>query len=366
LIGAAELLTAERVNFMTTFGRGLICVAMEHRRLAQLGIGRMPRSLATDLYGTAWMESVDAAAGITTGISAADRCQTIRRLADGGAAAGDFIRPGHVFPLESLPGGVLARPGHTEAAVDLCRLADVSPCAVICEVLNEDGTMARPAELELYARHHGLRMITLHGLVHYRRMHEILVSLERVVPMPLKHGNFTCRMYKHLPDGKHHLALVHGDPASAGAPLVRVHSECFTGDVLGSLRCDCGHQLDRSLAAVAEEGHGIVIYLRQEGRGIGLAHKLHAYALQDQGLDTVEANEELGFAADLRDYGIAVQMLRDMNIGKVRLLTNNPDKIRKLEGYGIEVEERIPLVTQPTPYNERYLETKKSKMGHLL
>ena len=366
LIGSAVQATPERINFMTLQGRGLICVAMESERLAHLGINRMPQSVKRDCYRTGWMESVDASDGITSGISTGDRCETIRRLADPESTPNNFIRPGHIFPLEASPGGVLERAGHTEAAVDLCLLADLQPCGVICEILNENGTMARNSDLHAFKQRNELRLISIQDLVQYRQMHEVLVSLEQEISMPLKHGLFNCRMYKHLPDGKHHLLLEHGEPVPGKSPLVRVHSECLTGDVLGSLRCDCGHQLDRSLAAIAEEGHGILIYLRQEGRGIGLAHKLQAYALQDRGLDTVEANEELGFAADLRDYSIAVQMLRDMGIETIRLLTNNPDKIRELEMYGIRVEQRIPVIVQPTAHNQHYLDTKKRKLGHLL
>ena len=366
LVVAGSLATPELINFMTRHGRGLICAAMDGRSVGRLGIGRMQRSKSRDRFHTAWMESVDAHERTTTGISAADRAATIRRLADPSSTAADFVRPGHVFPLEARARGVLERAGHTEAAVDLCKLAGSAPCGVICEILREDGEMARLPDLAAFKQVHGLKMISIADLAHYRQSRESSVRLEREVAMPLRYGLFTCRMYHHEPEAKHHLALVHGDPASQDAPLVRVHSECFTGDLLGSLRCDCGGQLDQALQLIVDEGHGILIYLRQEGRGIGLAHKLHAYALQDEGYDTVEANQELGFEADLRDYGVAVQILRDLGVTSVRLLTNNPDKVGNLESYGIGVAERVPLVVEATPHNARYLETKKTKMGHVL
>jgi 3,4-dihydroxy 2-butanone 4-phosphate synthase/GTP cyclohydrolase II len=365
LLCAAAKITPEKINFMARHGRGLICVALEAAHLARLGIQRVtPRGGGK--FGTAFTESVDAAHGISTGISAYDRAHTIRLLVSAQAQPADFVAPGHVFPLEAVAGGVLRRAGHTEAAVDLARLAGLPPAGVICEVMRADGHMARFPELRAFAQRHHLPLITVADLIAYRRQTERLVECERVVPLPTEFGAFTLHLYRELPNGQHHLALVRGAPEKAAAALVRVHSECLTGDVLGSQRCDCGRQLHAALQAIARAGHGVLLYMRQEGRGIGLAHKIHAYALQDQGLDTVEANQKLGFEADLRDYGIGAQILGDLGLRRIRLMTNNPRKIIGLRGYGLQVVKRIPLVLPHTEHSRRYLETKKKKMGHLL
>jgi 3,4-dihydroxy 2-butanone 4-phosphate synthase/GTP cyclohydrolase II len=366
LIMAAEFVTPEAVNFMVKHGGGLHCLAMPGEMLARLGLSRMAPGHGRDSYRTAFMESVDAAEGVTTGISAADRAKTVAVLIDPQSRPEDLIRPGHLFPLESVPYGVLRRPGHTEAAVDMARLAGLKPAGLICEILNEDGSMARRDQLLAFAQRHGLPIMTIADLIVYRRNHEKLVEKEQTIRLPTDAGVFQMHLYKVLPEDEHHLALVMGTPSAEKPCLVRMHSECLTGDVFGSMRCDCGTQLRRSMELVAQEGNGVVIYLRQEGRGIGLAHKIHAYALQESGRDTVEANLDLGFDADLRDYHAAAQMLHDLGIHRVRLITNNPNKVSGLEKYGIEVTERVSLVIPPTEHNERYLNTKKTKMGHLL
>lgn len=366
LIVAAEKITPAAINFMATHGRGLICVAMPMARLRELALARMPSRGAGDAYGTAFMESVDAASGVSTGISAADRAETVRRLVDPAFGRDDLVSPGHTFPLAACDGGVLRRAGHTEAAVDLARMAGLAAAGVICEILLADGTMARVPELRAFATQHALKMTSIADLIAYRRKREKLIEFEREVDLPTEHGQFRLRLYLSHPDGKEHVAMVKGEPAAQDAPLVRVHSECLTGDVFASCRCDCGHQLQAAMEAVNREGHGVVLYMRQEGRGIGLAKKIHAYALQEQGFDTVEANEELGFAADLRDYGTGAQILADMGLHRIRLLTNNPRKIIGLEGYGLEVVERVPIAFPPSEHNERYLSVKKKKMGHLL
>lgn len=366
LVLAAEKVTPEAINFMAKYGRGLICVAMEGRRLAELGLVRMIPQGEGDRYRTAWMQSVDARTGITTGISAYDRARTIQVLVDDQSCAEDLVRPGHVFPLEAVEGGVLRRAGHTEAAVDLARLAGLKPAGVICEILNDDGTMARLPDLRAFAQRHGLKLISIADLIAYRRKRERLVERMRKVVLPTPLGTFDLYLYRSLIDEKRHLALVMGEPAKQESALVRVHSECLTGDVFGSLRCDCGPQLRAAMEMVAREKHGVVLYMRQEGRGIGLEKKLHAYELQEAGLDTVEANEQLGLPADLREYGIGAQILVDLGLRRIRLLTNNPRKIVGLEGYGLEVVERVPLIVPSTEFNERYLKTKKEKLGHWL
>lgn len=367
LIVAAEKATPEALTFMIRHAGGLMCVALTRERLAALGLTRMAARGAEDPFRTAFMESVDARAGVTTGISAHDRARTVRALLDPRTRPEDLIRPGHIFPLEAVEFGVLRRPGHTEAAVDLARLAGLQPAGVICEILNPDGTMARRPQLEAFARRHRLPLVTIADLVTYRRATERLVELERTVRLPTDFAEFRLHMYRALPEQEHHLALTLGALERGGAaPLVRMHSECLTGDVFGSQRCDCGRQLHEAMRRIAGEGRGAIIYLRQEGRGIGLAHKIHAYALQEAGLDTVEANKRLGFEPDLRDYYVGAQILRELGIRRVRLLTNNPHKVEGLRKYGVEVAERVPLVTPATPHNRRYLRAKREKLGHLL
>ncbi len=366
LVAAGEKATPETINFMATHGRGLICVPMEEQRLCQLGLGRMVPLDERDRYRTAFTVSVDAREGITTGISAFDRARTVRLLADESATASDFIRPGHMFPLQAVPGGVLRRTGHTEAAVDLARLAGLKPVGVICEIMHDNGQMARLPDLVVFAQRHGLRILTVAALVAWRRAREKTVRRDSVVQLPTEYGDFQLYLYVDELTGEHHVALVCGEPWKQPAPLVRIHSECLTGDVFGSRRCDCGHQLHAALQQVADARHGAVLYMRQEGRGIGLAGKIQAYALQEQGRDTVEANLELGYAPDLRDYGVGAQMLLDLGIVRMRLLTNNPRKIVGIQGYGLDIVERVPLAFPPTPHNERYLKTKKEKLGHLI
>jgi 3,4-dihydroxy 2-butanone 4-phosphate synthase/GTP cyclohydrolase II len=347
----------------------LVCVPLTRNRLERLGIGRMPLKNRGDAYSTAFMDSVDATAahGVTTGISAADRAATIRMLVSPEATAHDWVSPGHVFPLEAREGGVLVRAGHTEAAVDLARLAGLQPAGVICEIMLPDGSMARLPQLREFATHHQLKMVSIADLIAYRRSRERLVEMVEEVDMPTAHGHFRLRMYRASLDGKEHIALIKGDVAAATEPVfVRVHSECFTGDVLGSARCDCGLQLHAAMERIEREGCGVVLYMRQEGRGIGLANKLHAYKLQEGGLDTVEANEKLGFAADLRDYGVGAQILKDLGLTRIRLLTNNPRKVVGLAGYGLEIVERVSLIAPVSAHNTRYLETKKRKLGHAL
>lgn len=365
-IVAAEKVTPEAINFMTIHGRGLICIAMERDRLRKLGLSRMMSHGNGDQYRTAFMESVDASEGITTGISAYDRARTIEVLMRDASGPADLNRPGHMFPLEAVPGGVLRRPGHTEAAIDLCRLTGLKPGGVICEVLKDDGTMARMPELAEIAREHNLPMLSVSDLILYRSMREKLVMAETVVNLPTEFGMFALTMYKSVIDGSTHLALVMGAPHEQDAPLVRIHSECLTGDVFGSMRCDCGSQLREAMQMIGEAGHGVLLYMRQEGRGIGLEAKLRAYALQEQGLDTVEANEQLGFEADERDYTMAAQMLLDLKVRKMRLITNNPRKIDGLAMFGLDVSERVPLIFPGTEHSAHYLNTKKEKLGHLL
>jgi 3,4-dihydroxy 2-butanone 4-phosphate synthase/GTP cyclohydrolase II len=362
---AAEKVTPAAINFMAAHGRGLICLPITGERLDEL---RIPAMVAenTSPFTTAFTVSVEAKRGVSTGISAHDRAATIRTIVDPGTGPDDLVRPGHVFPLRAREGGVLVRAGQTEAAVDLARLAGLYPAGVICEVMKRDGSMARRPDLVRFARRHGLFLITVQDLIDYRMRREKLVRRIAATVLPTRHGTFRAVLYECQVDHKHHVALVQGTIAPDEPTLVRVHSECLTGDALGSLRCDCGAQLDRALARIAQEGKGLLLYMRQEGRGIGLANKLRAYELQDQGLDTVEANEKLGFKPDLRDYGVGAQILVDLGVTKLRLLTNNPRKIVGLEGYGLRVVERVPLLATPTASNVRYLETKRVKLGHLL
>jgi 3,4-dihydroxy 2-butanone 4-phosphate synthase/GTP cyclohydrolase II len=365
LIMAAQFVTPAAVNFMARYGRGLICVPTTEERLAELGIERMVR-VNRDTFRTDFQVSVDAARGITTGISAADRAETIRILADAGAEPEHLVQPGHVFPLRARPGGVLQRAGHTEAAVDLARLAGCRPIGVICEILNDDGTMARLPQLRKFAQKHRLKLCTIADLIEYRRTREKLVELIETVKMPTEFGDFDLHLYRSRVDGQHHVALVCGKVARKHGVLVRVHSECLTGDVFGSRRCDCGPQLHQAMRQIALEGCGVIVYMRQEGRGIGLGPKIQAYKLQEQGLDTVEANQKLGFAMDLREYGLGAQILSDLGLHTIRLLTNNPKKMVGLQGHGLKVLEQVPIQVAPNRHNRRYLKTKREKMGHLL
>ena len=363
LLMAGRAVTPEKINFMAKYGRGLICAPLAADRAAALALGQMERD-NKDPYRTNWLVSVDAAKGVTTGISAADRARTIKALSAPGALPGDLTRPGHIFPLLARPGGVLARAGHTEACVDLVRLAGAGPAGVICEIMNPDGTMARLPQLARFAARHKLKMATIADLISYRRRTESLVERVSSSVLPTEYGRFDIAIYREKLTGLEHAALTYGrlgDPA-----LVRVHSECLTGDVFGSCRCDCGPQLHEAMRMIAREGSGAVIYMRQEGRGIGLGNKIKAYGLQDKGYDTVTANEALGFPADLRDYGIGAQILCDLGLRRLRLITNNPKKLAGLSGYGLQIAGRVPLVIRPNAHNARYLRTKKEKLGHLL
>ncbi len=363
-ICAAEFATTENVNFMATWARGLICMPMSRAWCRKLDLPQMVAQ-NTDNHQTAFTVSIDAVT-TTTGISAEERARTARLCVQDGVAPSDFRRPGHMFPLEAREGGVLRRAGHTEATVDLCRLAGLKEVGLCCEVMKDDGTMARLADVTAFARTHGLRMMTIADLIAYRRKVDRLVEKVEEVDLPTDHGHFRLSMYKSRVTGLEHLALVKGDVADGAPVLVRVHSECFTGDVLGSERCDCGPQLHAAMEMVEREGRGAVVYMRQEGRGIGLANKLHAYKKQEEGMDTVEANVALGFAPDLRDYGEGAQILTDLGIRQLRLMTNNPCKIAGLEGYGLEIVERVPIVIPANAHDRRYLDTKKTKMGHLI
>jgi 3,4-dihydroxy 2-butanone 4-phosphate synthase/GTP cyclohydrolase II len=365
LIMAAECVTPEAVNFMAKHGRGLICVPTTAERLKQLGVERMVMQ-NRETFKTDFQVSVDAAHGITTGISASDRARTIAVMADPTALPEALVQPGHVFPLRAKAGGVLQRAGHTEAAVDLARLAGRRSIAVICEIMSEDGSMARLPELMEFAQKHSLKLCSIEALIQYRRTREKLIEQVEIVQLPTDYGEFMLHLYRSKLDGQHHLALVMGDVANQKNVLVRVHSECLTGDVFGSRRCDCGPQLHQAMRQVAEAGLGVIVYMRQEGRGIGLAPKILAYKLQENGYDTVEANRKLGYPMDLREYGLGAQILADLGLKTIRLLTNNPKKIVGLEGYGLEIVEQVPIRIPPNPHNEKYLKTKREKLGHLI
>jgi 3,4-dihydroxy 2-butanone 4-phosphate synthase/GTP cyclohydrolase II len=365
LIMAAQHVRPAAINFMAKLGRGLICVPTTAERLDELGIARMVKE-NRESFRTDFQVSVDAAQGVTSGISAADRARAIQIMADPAAKPEDLVAPGHVFPLRARPGGVLQRSGHTEATVDLAVLAGCRPVGICCEIMNDDGTMARLPQLLKFGRKHKLKIATVADLIEYRRTREKLVERVETIKLPTDYGDFDLALYRSKLDGQHHLALIRGEVAGQKNVLVRVHSECLTGDVFGSRRCDCGPQLHQAMRQVAEAGRGVIVYMRQEGRGIGLAPKIKAYKLQEAGYDTVEANEKLGYAMDLREYGLGAQILVDLGIKTIRLLTNNPKKLIGLEGYGLEIVQQVPIKINPNPHNAKYLKTKRDKMGHLL
>ncbi len=365
LLCAAQFVTPQTIAFMAREGRGLICLAMTGDQLDRLELPMMVTNNTARL-GTNFTVSIEAAHGVTTGISAADRAHTIKIAIDPASQPHDLVRPGHIFPLRAVEGGVLVRAGHTEAAVDLARLVGLQPAGVLCEIMNTDGTMARMPDLQQFAARHDLKMISVAQIIAHRRQHERLIQRAAEATLPTRYGVFHTISYTSPYDPNDAIALVMGEPSADEPVLVRVHSECLTGDVFGSLRCDCRAQLEQAMEGIATAGQGVILYLRQEGRGIGLHNKLRAYALQEQGFDTVEANEQLGFAADLRDYGIGAQILVDLGLRRIRLMTNNPKKVIGLQGYGLVIVEQVPLQTTPTPYNVSYLRTKREKLGHLL
>ncbi len=365
LVIVAEKVTPEAVNFMAKYGRGLICLALTRERVEQVGLSMMVND-NTSNFRTAFTVSIDAKEGVTTGISAADRARTILATINPHYQKGDLVEPGHIFPLRAEEGGVLVRTGQTEGSVDLARLAGFYPAGVICEIMNEDGTMARVPDLRKFANHHGLKMVTIESLIHYRMQKESLVKRVAETSLPTNYGTFKLIAYENLLDRHVHVALIHGEPQPEADTLVRVHSQCLTGDVFHSFRCDCGEQLDKALEMISKSETGVLLYLYQEGRGIGLINKLKAYELQDRGEDTLEANKTLGFNPDLRDYGIGAQILADLGIGRTKLLTNNPRKIVGLEGYGLHIVERVPIEIAPKTQNIKYLRTKRKKLGHIL